>query len=36
MAAGRPLPGDRAVTSGEIGDIVGVTDHLAVDRDLET
>ena len=34
MAAGRPLPGDRAVTSGEIGDIVGVSDYLAVDRDL--
>jgi 2-methylisocitrate lyase-like PEP mutase family enzyme len=34
MAAGRPLPGDRAVTSGEIGDIVGVTDYLAVERDL--
>ena len=36
MAAGRPLPGDRAVTSGEIGDIVGVTDYLAVERDLES
>ena len=35
MAAGRPLPGDRAVTSGEIGDIVGVADYLAVERDLE-
>lgn len=34
MAAGRPLAGDRAVTSGEIGDIVGVTDYLAVERDL--
>jgi 2-methylisocitrate lyase-like PEP mutase family enzyme len=35
MTAGRPLPGDRAVTFGEIGDIVGVTDYLAVERDLE-
>jgi len=35
MAAGRPLPADRAVTAGEIGDIVGVSDYLAVERDLE-
>jgi hypothetical protein len=35
MAAGRPLPADRAVTSGEIGDIVGVSEYLAVERDLE-
>jgi len=35
MVEGRPLPRDRAVTSGEIGDIVGVADYLAVDRDLE-
>ena len=35
MAAGRPVPDDRAVTSGEIGDIVGVADYLAVERDLE-
>lgn len=35
MAAGRPLPPDRALTSGEIGDIVGVREHLAVERDLE-
>ena len=36
MAAGRPLPDDRALTAGEIGDIVGVTDYLAVERDLES
>jgi 2-methylisocitrate lyase-like PEP mutase family enzyme len=35
MAAGRPRPGDRAVTAAEIGEIVGVADYLAVDRDLD-
>jgi 2-methylisocitrate lyase-like PEP mutase family enzyme len=35
MAAGRPLPADRAVTAAEIGEIVGVADYLAVDRDLD-
>jgi 2-methylisocitrate lyase-like PEP mutase family enzyme len=34
MAAGRPLPPERAATFGEIGDIVGVADYLAVERDL--
>ena len=34
MAAGRPLATERAVTSGDLGDIVGVTDYLAVERDL--
>ena len=34
MAAGRPLPPERVATSGEIGDIVGVSDYLAVERDL--
>jgi hypothetical protein len=35
MAAGRPRLGDRAVTAAEIGEIVGVADYLAVDRDLD-
>lgn len=35
MAAGRPVPPERAVTAAEIGEIVGVPDYLAVDRDLE-
>jgi len=34
MAAGRPLPPERVATSGEIGDIVGVSDYLDVERDL--
>jgi 2-methylisocitrate lyase-like PEP mutase family enzyme len=35
MAAGLSLPPERAATFGEIGDIVGVRDYLAVERDLE-
>jgi alkylated DNA nucleotide flippase Atl1 len=34
MAAGRTLPPGRVVTFEEIGDIVGVGDYLAVERDL--
>jgi 2-methylisocitrate lyase-like PEP mutase family enzyme len=34
MATGRPLPTERALTAAEIGEIVGVADYLAVDRDL--
>jgi len=35
MAAGQSLPPERAATFGEIGDIVGVRDYLAVERELE-
>jgi len=35
MAAGRPVPARRRVTAAEIGEIVGVADYLAVDRDLD-
>ena len=35
MAAGQSLPPERATTFAEIGDIVGVRDYLAGERDLE-
>ena len=35
MASGRGLPPDRGLTAAEIGEIVGVADYLAVDRDLD-
>jgi 2-methylisocitrate lyase-like PEP mutase family enzyme len=35
MAADQSLPPERVATFGEIGDIVGVRDYLAVERELE-